>query len=77
MFGYQQPAGFTLRVAFSYEGFTPMAKSKLTKAKVKRLKADIIAGMKQTELAKKYKVSRSLVSEIANERAHADVPWPK
>lgn len=53
-----------------------MAKCKITKARVKRLKADIRAGMKQTDLAKKYKVSRSLVSEVANERAHADVPWP-
>jgi len=53
-----------------------MAKSKITKAKVKKLKADITAGIKQTELAKKYKISRSLVSEVANERAHKDVPWP-
>ena len=54
-----------------------MAKSKITKAKVKKLKADIVAGVKQTELAQKYKISRSLVSEIANERAHKDVPWPE
>jgi hypothetical protein len=53
-----------------------MAKAKITKAKVKKLKADITAGIKQTDLAKKYKISRSLVSEIANERAHKDVPWP-
>jgi hypothetical protein len=54
-----------------------MAKSKITKAKVKKLKIDIKAGIKQTELAKKYQISRSLVSEIANDRAHADVAWPE
>ncbi len=54
-----------------------MAKAKITKSKVAKLKADITAGIKQTELAKKYKVSRSLVSEVANERAHKDVPWPE
>ncbi len=51
--------------------------AKITKAKVKKLKAEIKDGVKQTELAKKYKISRSLVSEIATERAHADVPWPE
>jgi hypothetical protein len=54
-----------------------MAKLKITKAKVAKLKADITAGQKQTVLAKKYKISRSMVSEIANERAHKDVPWPE
>lgn len=54
-----------------------MAKTKITKAKVKKLKADITAGIKQTDLARKYKISRSLVSEIANDRAHKDVPWPE
>lgn len=54
-----------------------MAKLKITKAKVAKLKADITAGQKQIVLAKKYKISRSMVSEIANERAHKDVPWPE
>jgi transcriptional regulator with XRE-family HTH domain len=54
-----------------------MAKSKISKAKVAKLKADITAGVKQTDLAKKYGVSRSLVSEVANDRAHKDVPWPE
>ncbi len=54
-----------------------MAKSKITKAKVASLKQDLTDCVEsQKELAKKYKISRSLVSEIANERAHADVPWP-
>ena len=53
-----------------------MPKAIITKAKVKKLKADITTGIKQTDLAEKYKISRSLVSEIANERAHKDVPWP-
>jgi hypothetical protein len=42
-----------------------------------KLKADIAAGMKQTEIATKYKVSRSLVSDIATGRRYKDVPWPE
>lgn len=53
-----------------------MAKSIITKEQVAFLKIDIWDGIKQTDLAKKYKISRSLVSDIANERAHKDVAWP-
>ncbi len=41
-----------------------------------KLKADIAAGMKQTEIAKKYGVSRSLVSDIATNRTWKSIPWP-
>lgn len=53
-----------------------MAKPKITKKKVAQLKTDIAAGMKQTDVAKKYKISRSSVSEIARNKVHKDVPWP-
>ena len=41
-----------------------------------RIKADIATNMTQVAIAKKHKVSRSLVSDIATGRAHKDVPWP-
>lgn len=41
-----------------------------------RLKADIAAGMKQKEIAEKYGVSRSLVSDIATGRVYKSIPWP-
>jgi len=53
-----------------------MPRKKITKAQVASIKVDIKARTKQTDIAKKYKISRSLVSDIANDRAHKDVPWP-
>jgi len=50
--------------------------AKITKKQVENIKAGIVVGIKQTDLAKKYKISRSMISEIATERAHKDVPWP-
>lgn len=46
---------------------------KLTKKKVEDIKADLIAGMKQSEAATKHGVSRSYVSDIATGRRHKDV----
>jgi hypothetical protein len=34
-------------------------------------------GAKQPAIAKKFKVSRSLVSDIATGRRHKDIPWPE
>jgi hypothetical protein len=49
----------------------------LTEKKVAQLKADLASGrFTQPQLATKYGISRSLVSDIANGRAHASVPWP-
>ncbi len=50
--------------------------SKISQAKAARIKADIVTQMTQGAIAKKHKVSRSLVSDIATGRAHKDVPWP-
>lgn len=44
--------------------------------KVSKIKADITAGLSQPEIAKRHKVSRSEVSDIATGRRHADVEWP-
>jgi len=49
---------------------------KLTKKKVEKLKSAIVAGEKQPEIAKRFKISRSVVSDIATGRLHKDVPWP-
>ncbi|KPK50091.1 MAG: hypothetical protein AMS22_12640 [Thiotrichales bacterium SG8_50] len=51
---------------------------KLTKAKVKKIK-QLLAEDKltQPQIAKKFKISRSTVSDIATGRAHADVKGPK
>lgn len=50
--------------------------SKLTPAKVESIKADLAKGDKQPVLAKRYKISRSTISDIATGRIHKDVPWP-
>jgi len=49
---------------------------RISAAKVARIKTDIAGSMTQTAIAKKYKVSRSTVSDIATGRIHKDVPWP-
>lgn len=51
-------------------------KPSLPEAEAVKLKTDIASGMKQTEIASKYGVSRSLVSDIATGRVYKDVPWP-
>ena len=48
---------------------------KLTKKKVEQIKRAIADG-KQQDIAKRFKVSRSTVSDIATGRVHKDVPWP-
>lgn len=50
--------------------------SKLTDKKVASIKADLNDGMTQPQAAKKHKISRSTVSDIATERIHKKVPWP-
>jgi hypothetical protein len=49
----------------------------ISEADAIKLKADIAAGMKQTDIAKKYDKSRSLVSDIATGRIYKDIPWPE
>ena len=44
--------------------------------KITAIKALITEGMTQPQIAKKLKVSRSVVSDIATGRIHKDVPWP-
>lgn len=53
--------------------------SRISTEKVSRIKADlaISKGRFQAKLAKKHKVSRSLISDIFTERIHADIPWPE
>jgi hypothetical protein len=49
----------------------------LSKRQVSSLKNQIAKGNKSlTQLAKEFSVSRGLVSDIANNRARTDVPWP-
>jgi hypothetical protein len=49
---------------------------RLTKKKVEKIKQAIADGTKQTEIAKRFKASRSVVSDIATGRVHKDVDWP-
>ncbi len=48
----------------------------ISKKKVASIKSDLIGKMSQKEIAKKYQVSRSLISDIATGRVHKEVPWP-
>ncbi len=51
--------------------------AKLTTKQVKQVKKDLAADkLTQPELAKKYSVSRSLISNIATERAHKNIEGP-
>ncbi len=52
--------------------------SRHTPAKIAAIKADLVEtkGRDQSRIAKKHKVSRSLVSDIFTGRLHTDVPWP-
>ena len=50
---------------------------KLTKPKVAQIKAALAEGEKQPALARKFKISRSVISDIATGRVHKDVPWPE
>lgn len=52
---------------------------KLPKSKIAKIK-DALAesrGRNQSEIAKRFEVSRSLVSDIYTGRTHKDVPWPE
>lgn len=49
---------------------------KLTVESVSEIKSAIVNNTKQTDIAHKYGISRSLVSDIATGRRHSDVPWP-
>ncbi len=49
---------------------------KLTKKQVAEIKGLLGGGTSQPVLAKRFKVGRSIVSDIATGRAHKDVPWP-
>jgi hypothetical protein len=51
---------------------------KLTKRSVRVIKRRIASGdMTMVEIAEEHGVGRGIISDIANERAHVDVPWPK
>lgn len=49
---------------------------KLTENQVVAIKAALQNGLKQAEIAAKYGVSRSLISDIATNRRYKQVPWP-
>lgn len=51
----------------------------MSRDKAARVKADIAdsKGRNQSQIAKKHRISRSTVSDIATERIHKDVPWPE
>ncbi len=49
---------------------------KLSEKKVTEIKLHLANGVKQPEIAKKYKISRSTISDIATGRLHKDVTWP-
>jgi hypothetical protein len=50
----------------------------MSREKAAKVKADLAAskGRDQAKIAKKYRISRSTVSDIYTERVHADIPWP-
>jgi UDP-2,3-diacylglucosamine pyrophosphatase LpxH len=48
----------------------------LSEAQATLVKVDIAAGMKQTDVAEKHGISRSLVSDIACGRRYVAIPWP-
>jgi len=48
----------------------------LSHKRVAAIKSDIAAGVSQPQIAKKHRVSRSLVSDIATGRVHEDVERP-
>lgn len=51
--------------------------SVLTKEDVATIKQQIVEGKKSnTQIALEWGVSRGLISDIANDRRHVDVPWP-
>jgi hypothetical protein len=50
--------------------------SKLTDEQVTEIKDKLFEGLTQPEIAEMYGVSRSLISDIATERVHKDVPGP-
>jgi hypothetical protein len=50
--------------------------TKITKNRVAKIKQDLTSGMTQPVVAKKHKVSRSLISDIQTNRVHRDVAWP-
>jgi hypothetical protein len=52
-------------------------KPRLSEEVATALKALIASGAKQKEVAAKYGVSRSLVSDIATGRVYKDIPWPE
>jgi hypothetical protein len=51
----------------------------MTTEKVSRIKDDLANsnGRNQAKIAKKHRVSRSVISDIFTERIHKDVPWPE
>ncbi len=49
---------------------------KLTKHQVEQIKRAIADGEKQPDIARRFKVSRGIVSDIATGRVHKDVKWP-
>ena len=44
--------------------------------KAARINADLATDVTQAMIAKKHKISRSTVSDIATGRIHKDIPWP-
>ena len=48
---------------------------RLTKQEVETIKQAIVDGVTQPEIAKRFQVSRSIVSDIATGRVHRDVAW--
>ena len=50
---------------------------KLTKEDVGKIKQRLAQGETQSSIAKDYPVGRSVISDIATNRVHKDVPWPE
>ena len=50
---------------------------KLTKEQVGEIKVRLARGNTQPAIAKDFAVSRSVISDIATNRIHRDVPWPE
>lgn len=58
-------------------GYIPRHTTKLTEAKARRIKAELVDGrMSFTELARRYGVTTSTINAVATGRTWRDAPWP-
>lgn len=62
--------------AMGFEARKGMGRAALNITQVKAIKASLVRGVTQSELARKYKVGTSTIGAIAVGQTWQDVPWP-